>query len=68
VPPLLQAIAATTSAPVIHPIVLPGCQLFVMASGPGYLGAFPTAIGKSSASAASLANEFVVSGRAPRPC
>jgi hypothetical protein len=51
-PPLAIHImlAATTTAnvPVTHPIVFPGCRLFVMAAGPGYLGAFPTAIGANA--------------------
>lgn len=51
-PPLAVHImlAATTTAnvPVTHPIVFPGCRLFVMAAGPGYLGAFPTAIGANA--------------------
>lgn len=44
---IMLAATATTNVPVLHPIVFPGCNLFVMAAGPGYLGAFPTSIGSS---------------------
>lgn len=42
-------LAATTTAniSVINPVVFPGCKLLVMAAGPGYLGAFPTAVGSN---------------------
>lgn len=42
---IMLAATVTTNVPVIHPIVFPGCRLFVMAAGPGYLGAFPTGVG-----------------------
>lgn len=44
---IMLAATVTTNVPVLHPIVFPGCRLLVMASGPGYLGAFPTAIGSN---------------------
>lgn len=42
---IMLAATATVDAPINHPIVFPGCRLFVMASGPGYLGSFPVAVG-----------------------
>jgi len=42
---IMLAATATTDVPVIHPVVFPGCRLFVMAAGPGYLGTFPTGVG-----------------------
>lgn len=45
---LMLVATVTTNVPVIHPVVFPGCRLFVMASGPGYLGTFPAAVGSSA--------------------
>jgi hypothetical protein len=42
---IMLVATATTNVQVVHPIVFPGCRLFVPASGPGYLGAFPTGVG-----------------------
>lgn len=42
---IMLAATVTTNVPVVHPIIFPGCRLFVMAAGPGFLGAFPAAFG-----------------------
>lgn len=46
---VLVGSASTLPVPIVHPLVLPGCELLVPASGPDYLGTLPLGVGTATA-------------------